>query len=276
MANWLITGCSSGLGHELARAVLAAGHNAVITARDPSTLASLVDAYPTTALALELDVRDGDQITAVADRAEQQFDTIDVLVNNAGHGYRSAVEEGEDEQVRELFESNFHAPVNLIKAALPSMRERRSGTIVNIASIAADIHPAGSGYYAASKAALQAMSGALRKEVEPLGIRVITVAPGAFRTEFAGRSLIQSASAIGDYANTAGKRRKENDQHRGTEPGDPAKASQALIAAVAAPSPPTFLLLGTDAHTAVSGALEAQLKRITQWRALTLGTDIGS
>lgn len=156
------------------------------------------------------------------------------------------------------------------------MRERRSGTIVNISSIAANVRPAGSGYYAASKAALEGVSGALQKEVGPLGIRVITVEPGGFRTDFAGRSLTQSATAIPAYADTSGKRHKENDTVHGTQPGDPAKAARALIAAVEADAPPAFLLLGTDAHRVVTGILSGQLAQIEEWASLTDSTDFES
>jgi len=258
----------------LAEAVLADGHNAVITARDGSRLADLAAAYPNTAQTVALDVTNPNQITSAVRQGIDRFGGIDVLVNNAGYGYRSAVEEGDPADIDQLFATNFHGPVNLIKAVLPGMRERRSGAIVNISSIAVHLCPAGSGYYAASKAALEGISGALQKEVQPLGISVITVEPGAFRTDFAGRSLTQSATVIDDYADTAGKRRKEHDTAHGTQPGDPAKAARALITAVESPTPPTFLLLGTDADTVVTGLIDAQRTQINQWKDLTLSTDI--
>ena len=162
----------------------------------------------------------------------------------------------------------------MIKAVLPAMRARRSGAIVNISTIGVQIMPAGSGYYAASKAALEAMSGALYGELKPLGISVTAVEPGAFRTDFAGRSLTQSSTVIDDYAATAGKRRKEHDTAHGTQPGDPAKAARAIIAAVESDESPAFLLLGDDALNAYRQLAEARLDTIKKWEHLTTSTDI--
>ncbi|NED67217.1 SDR family NAD(P)-dependent oxidoreductase, partial [Streptomyces sp. SID10244] len=164
-----------------------------------------------------------------------------VLVNNAGYGYRAAVEEGEDEPVQRLFDTHVFGTARTVKAVLPGMRARRSGTIINISSIGARMSPAGSGYYSAVKAAIEALTLSLRREVAPLGIRAIVVEPGAFRTDFAGRSLTQSADAIADYADTAGKRRIENDTVHGTQPGDPTKAAAALITVAESADPPYFL-----------------------------------
>ena len=273
MTTWFITGCSTGLGRALAQAVLERGENAAITARDTRGLADLAKAYPGTALALTLDVTDDDQVIAAVRQAEDAFGGIDVLVNNAGYGYRAAVEEGDPADVRRLFATNFFGPVALIKAALPGMRARRSGAIVNISSIGAPRRPPGSGYYAASKAALEAMTGSLRTEAEPLGIKVIAVEPGGFRTDFSGRSLTQSATVIDDYAGTAGKRRKENDTVDGTQPGDPARAAEAIIEVVAAPRPPSLLLLGRDALATATAVLDAQRAEVEEWRELTTSTD---
>src|SRR5690242_4887341 len=237
MSTWFITGSSSGLGRDLARAVLGAGYNAVVTARNAESLSDLTEAYPDTALPVALDVTDSGQVAAAVREGEERFGGIDVLVNNAGYGYRAAVEEGDEADVATLFATNLFGPVTLIKAVLPDMRARRSGTIVNISSIGARICPPGSGYYAATKAALEAVTNSLRKELQPLGIRALSVEPGGFRTDFAGRSLAQSAEAIADYAETAGKRRKENDTAHGNQPGDPAKAAAAIITAVDSPEP---------------------------------------
>lgn len=273
MSTWFITGCSTGLGRALAQAVLERGENAAITARDTKGLADLAQAYPKTALALALDVTDDDQVIAAVRQAEDAFGGIDVLVNNAGYGYRAAVEEGDPADVQRLFATNFFGPVALIKAALPGMRARRSGAVVNISSIGALRRPPGSGYYAASKAALEAMTGSLRTEAEPLGIKVIAVEPGGFRTDFSGRSLTQSATVIDDYAGTAGQRRKENDTVDGTQPGDPARAAQAIIEVVAAPRPPSLLLLGRDALATATAVLDAQRAEVEEWRELTSSTD---
>jgi NAD(P)-dependent dehydrogenase (short-subunit alcohol dehydrogenase family) len=274
MSTWLITGCSTGLGRSLAEAVLAGGHRAVVTARDAANLQDLAKMHPDTALALALDVTDPAAISAAVQQAEARFGGVDVLVNNAGYGYRAAVEEGDDADVQRLFATNFGA-VAMIKAVLPGMRARRTGAIVNISSIGARITPAGSGYYAATKAALEAMSGSLRKELRPLGITVTTVEPGAFRTDFAGRSLAQSAEPIEDYADTAGKRRKENDTVHGNQPGDPAKAAQAIIAAVGSPEPPELLLLGADALNGFTAVLDAERDELQRWKELSTGTDFG-
>jgi NAD(P)-dependent dehydrogenase (short-subunit alcohol dehydrogenase family) len=275
MSTWFITGCSTGLGRALAEAVLDRGENAVVTARDASTVQDLVKAYADTALALSLDVSDNAQVAACVQQAERVFGGVDVLVNNAGYGYRAAVEEGEDSDVQRLFATNFFGPVELIKAVLPGMRARRSGTIVNISSIGARACPPGSGYYSATKAALEAMSGSLRKEVAPLGVKVLAVEPGAFRTDFSGRSLTQSAAAIADYAETAGRRRKENDTVDGTQPGSPAKAARAIIEAVASPQTPSLLLLGSDAVKTADDVLDAQRAEADAWRSVSTGTDLG-
>ena len=212
MSTWFITGCSTGLGRALAEAVIGTGHNAVVTARDVKKVADLADVAPERVLAVALDVTNPEQVTSAVQQAQQRFGgAIDVLVNNAGYGYRAAIEEGDDAEVRALFETHFFGTVAMIKAVLPRMRARRSGAIVNISSIGATVTPVGSGYYAAAKAAMEGISGALRGELAPLGISVTIVEPGAFRTDFAGRSLVESATVIDDYAETAGKRRKKND-----------------------------------------------------------------
>jgi NAD(P)-dependent dehydrogenase (short-subunit alcohol dehydrogenase family) len=274
MATWLITGCSTGLGRAFAEAVLAHGDSVVVTARDAAAVQDLADAYPDTALALPLDVTDDDQVTAAVAAAEDRFGGVDVLVNNAGYGYRAAVEEGEDGPVHQLFETHVFGMVRTMKAVLPGMRARRSGTIVTISSIGARLSPEGSGYYAAVKAAIEALTLSLRKEIAPLGLTAMVVEPGAFRTDFAGRSLTQAAEPIADYADTAGKRRKEVDTAHGTQPGDPAKAAAALIEAVRSDAPPFMLVLGNDASDAFRGALDALRDDADAWEHVSRGTDI--
>ncbi|GAA3563165.1 oxidoreductase [Microlunatus spumicola] len=273
MATWLITGCSTGLGRAFAEAVLAHGDDVVATARDAAKVADLAEAHPDNVLALALDVTDDAQVTSVVKAAEERFGGVDVLVNNAGYGYRAALEEGEDEAVRTLFETHVFGTVRTTKAVLPGMRARRSGTIVNLSSIGARISPEGSGYYAAVKAAVEALTLSLRKEVAPLGITAMVVEPGGFRTDFAGRSLTQSAEPIADYAETAGKRRKENDTVHGKQPGDPAKAATALIEAVESASPPFMLLLGNDASDGFRAALHTLLDEVDTWETLSRSTD---
>ncbi|WP_454699293.1 oxidoreductase [Arthrobacter humicola] len=274
MATWLITGCSTGLGRALAQSVLARGHNAVVTARNASTLQDIAAAYPDTALALPLDVTDTAQISSVVQQARTRFGGVDVLVNNAGYGYRAAVEEADDADIRQLFDTNVFGAVDMIKAVLPDMRAKRAGSILNISSIGARIKPAGSGYYSATKAALEGLSGSLHKELQPLGINVTVIEPGAFRTDFAGRSLTQSATAIADYAETAGKRRKEHDTVHGTQPGDPAKAAEAIMAIAESAAPPSLLVLGQDAYNAFDAVARAERAELDEWRDLSLSTGL--
>ena len=276
MPTSLITGCSSGLGRALAEAVIGAGHNAVVTARNVTSVADLSDAAPERVLAVALDVTKPEQVASAVQQAEQRFGGVDVLVNNAGYGYRSAVEEGDDADIRTLFETHFFGAVAMIKAVLPGMRGRRSGAIVNISSIGAQLAAVGSGYYAAAKAAIEGLSGALRGELAPLGISVTVVEPGAFRTDFAGRSLAQSATVIDDYAATAGQRRKEHDTMHGNQPGDPAKAGAAIMAAVESAEPPAFLLLGTDALALYRYVADGRATEIANWEQLTTSTDFDS
>jgi NAD(P)-dependent dehydrogenase (short-subunit alcohol dehydrogenase family) len=276
MPTWLITGCSTGLGRHLAEAVLERGHNAIVTARDSDNVQDLVDAHPDTALGLALDVTDEQKVRKAVQQAEERFGAVDVLVNNAGYGYRAAVEEGEVAEVATLFATNFFGAVAMIKAVLPGMRARRNGSIVNISSIGARISPPGSGYYSAAKSALEAMSFSLRQEVGPLGISVTVVEPGGFRTDFAGRSLHQARDAIADYADTAGRRRKEHDTAHGNQPGDPAKGAQAIITAVEAADSPFLLLLGKDALAGFRAVLDFQRKELEAWEELTVSTGFDS
>jgi NAD(P)-dependent dehydrogenase (short-subunit alcohol dehydrogenase family) len=205
--------------------------------------------------------------------AERRFGGVDVLVNNAGYGYRGAVEEGDAEEVADLFATNVFGAVAMIKAVLPGMRARRRGAILNVSSIAGRLAAPGSGYYSATKFALEGMSDALRKEVGPLGIRVVVVEPGAFRTDFAGRSLRQAGAAIPDYAGTAGPRRKENDRTHGTQPGDPARAARVMIGIVEGEKAPFRLLLGGDAVDRATAELTAQLQEIEDWKDVSTSTD---
>jgi NAD(P)-dependent dehydrogenase (short-subunit alcohol dehydrogenase family) len=273
MTTWLITGASSGLGASLARAVLEQGDNAVITARNTDHLTDITDAYPENSLAVSLEVADHDQVVAAVTAATERFGAVDVLVNNAGHGYRAAVEEAATDEVDELFATNFFGPVDLIKQVLPQMRARRAGTIVNVSSIGAPRSNPASGYYTATKTALEGMSDALNREVGPLGIRVMVLEPGAFRTDFSGRSLKQSNTVIDDYADTAGKRRKENDTTHGTQPGDPDRAARVVIDTVEADEAPFRLLLGSDAVHIVRDELQGRIDEIDAWADVSRTTD---
>lgn len=273
MKTWLITGCSSGIGRGIAKAALASGDQVVLTARSPETLAGLAAEYPETALAVRLDVTDTGSIRSAVQAAEERFGMVDVLVNNAGYGYRAAVEEGEPADVRALFDTNVFGPVALCKAVLPAMRKAGRGTVVNVSSIAAARSAAGSGYYAASKAALELLTDGLRKDLAGMGIRVMIVEPGSFRTHFYDTSLKGTAVKIDDYAATSGKNRKENVVNHQNQPGDPDKAGQVLVKLLAGEELPFRLLLGSDAVQAVSGEMEARLAEIRQWEAVSVQTD---
>jgi NAD(P)-dependent dehydrogenase (short-subunit alcohol dehydrogenase family) len=273
MATWLITGCSTGLGRELAAAVLARNWNAVVTARDPVAVQDIVAGHDVSALALGLDVTDPAQVAAAVKAAEARFGAIDVLVNNAGYGYRGAVEEADDGDVRQLFETNFFGLVAMIRSVLPGMRVQRRGHIVNVSSVAGRMAQPGSAYYSATKFAVGGLSDALRKEVAPLGIRVTVVEPGGFRTDFAGRSLQQSRRTIDDYAATAGARRKENSNTDGRQPGDPARAAQAIIQAVQADKPPFRLVLGRSAVQRIRAEIDAQRQELDSWEETANAAD---
>ena len=198
----------------------------------PGVLRLLQAQHPGQVMPLALDVTRRDQIQQVVDHVIGTLGRIDGLINNAGYGYRAAVEEGTPEEVDRLFQTNFFGPVALIQAVLPHMRRQRAGAIVNISSIAAVNTFPGSGYYGASKCALEGLSSALEKEVTPLGIQVMVVEPGAFRTDFCGRSLRQAEKAIADYAETAGRRRIEHDHSHGTQPGDPDQGDRLVLEAL--------------------------------------------
>lgn len=273
MTTWFITGCSTGLGRAFALEALDRGHRVVVTARDVASVRDLADAHPDQVLAVALDVTDDAQVAAAVAAAEERFGGVDVLVNNAGYGYRSALEEGDHDDVLRLFDTHVHGAVRLTQAVLPGMRARRSGTVVNLSSIGARVCPEGSGYYAAAKAAVEALTLSLRKEVAPLGITAMAVEPGAFRTDFSGRSLTQSAVPIDDYADTAGRRRRENDPTDGTQPGDPAKAARALVDVVESGRAPYLLVLGNDASDGIRGALDALRADLDAWEDVSRSTD---
>ena len=271
MATWIITGCSTGLGRALASAVLDHGETVVVTARDAASVEDLARSHPDTALALPLDVTDHAQRHDVVRAARERFGTIDVLVNNAGHGYRAAVEEAAEDQVQEMFATNFFGAVALIQAVLPGMRERRSGTIVSISSAGVRSCPIGTGHYVAAKAALEALTAPLRKEVQPLGITVMTVEPGAFRTNYK-RSLAQPREEISDYAGTVGARRKADLTEDARQPGDPARAARAIITAVESPATPSMLVLGPDVLTWFRDATKKLNADVDAWEQTSLRT----
>ena len=270
---WLITGCSTGFGRELAKLVLARGWRAVVTARDASKVADIAAGHADRVLVLSLDVTRPAQIAEVVAATKLKFGRIDALVNNAGYGYLAAIEEGEDEAVRAMFETNVFGLIDMTKAVLPVMRAQRSGLIVNISSIGGITSFAATGYYHGTKYAVEGISESLAIEVKPLGIDVLIVEPGPFRTNWAGASLKQSATQLNDYAMTAGERRKQTETRSGNQVGDPARAAQAIIDVALSDSPPLRLLLGKAALELARKKLDLMRTDFNHWESTTLGAD---
>ncbi|WP_405622371.1 oxidoreductase [Streptomyces sp. NBC_00076] len=270
---WFITGCSTGLGRALAHAVLDRGWRAVVTARDPRTVADIVAHHENRALGLALDVTDAQQIEKAVEAARETFGHIDVLVNNAGYGYLAALEEGEDDEIRALFDTNVFGLVDVTRRVLPGMRARRRGHVVNISSLGGLAAFGATGYYHATKFAVEGLSESLAAEVSGLGINVTIVEPAAFRTNWSGPSMRQSATHIDDYADTAGTRRKSTLDSYGRQPGDPERAAAAIIEAVLSENPPLRLLLGRAALDVAMSRLDTLKTHFTAWRDVTLSAD---
>jgi NAD(P)-dependent dehydrogenase (short-subunit alcohol dehydrogenase family) len=269
---WLITGSSTGIGREIARAALEAGDRVAATARRPETVAELIEAFPGRAIAPRLDVTRQEEIDAAVEETLAAFGRIDVLVNNAGYGYVGAVEEGVDAEVRRMFDTNFFGAVALIKAVLPGMRERRSGFIVNVSSVTGLVSNPGNVYYSTSKFALESLTEGLAKEVAPLGIRVSAIEPGAFRTDWSSRSMQESPPSIDDYAETVGVRRALIREAKGAEPGDPRRVGEAVVMLSRLEQPPLRLLLGADVLAVAREKLAAMAASIDEWESVTLAT----
>jgi NAD(P)-dependent dehydrogenase (short-subunit alcohol dehydrogenase family) len=268
---WFITGCSTGFGRELASHVLKLGYRTVVTARHPDDVKDLAELGE--ALVLKLDVTDHVQAEAAIKAVEDAFGHIDVLVNNAGIGYFGAVEESEEDEVRKMFDVNFFGLCRMIHVALPTMRKRRKGFIVNLSSIAGLTGLPSLGYYNATKFAVEGLSDALSQEVEPLGIKVMVVEPSGFRTDWAGRSANESKHIIDDYAKTAGKWRKNIRAISGKQSGDPIRAVHAIVQAVESDNPPHHLLLGNDAFEGAKAKLASLQKEFAAWETVTRGAD---
>lgn len=255
MRTWLITGCSSGIGRGTAEAVLRRGDCAVITARNTADIRSLAEKYPGTALALALDVTDNDSIDSAVKISLERFGKIDVLMNNAGFGYRSAVEEGDMKIIGSLFQTHLFGPFDLIRKILPGMKSRGHGVIINVSSIGGIRSAPNNGWYSASKGALELMSDALRKELQNSGVKVLTVEPGAFRTKF--------------YESIAGK----SAANETGQPGDPHRAGEIIAGIIERPDCPGRLLLGSDAVKIITGEFESRLDEIRKWSDLSRETD---
>lgn len=269
MKTWLITGCSTGIGREIARAALEAGDQVVVTARKVEAVQDFVDDFGDRAHALALDVTDRERIRAVVAESEHHFGGIDVLVNNAGYGYLSAVEEGEDTEIRALFDTNYFSVVDAVQAVLPGMRARGSGHVVNISSMTGLVANPPNAFYSSTKFAMEALTEALSKEVAAFGIKVTAVEPGAFRTDWAKRSMHESSKPIDAYAEDVAVRKDLIKQFADHLPGDPRKVAEAVVMLTGLENPPLRLLLGHDVLKAVREKIAEMSASIDEWEAVT-------
>lgn len=270
---WIITGCSTGFGRALAKEVLAKGYNVSVCARNTADIQDLVESYPNTALAVKLDVTDAFQISEAVNITIHKWGQIDVLVNNAGIGYFAAVEESEEAEVRRMFEINVFGLAKMTQEVLPHMRKRRTGHILNIASIGGLRSFPGVGFYNATKYAVDGLSESLSKELAPLGIKVTIIAPSGFRTDWAGRSAKDSPIKIDDYAETAWKNQGTIRGYSGNQPGDPVRAALAMITITEVDNPPLRLLLGAAALKGARIKLEELKHDFDTWAATSEGAD---
>jgi len=268
---WIITGCSTGLGRELAYATIQAGYRVVVTARNLETIADLAANDPDNVLAMELDVTKPEQIEKAVGAAIKKFGRIDVLVNNAGIGYFSSIEEAIEEEARKMFEINFWGLMNMTKEVLPYMRNQRSGHIINISSIGGLVSFPGVGYYNGTKYAVEGISESLAKEVAPFNIRVTLIEPSNFRTDWSGRSAAKTKSAIKEYEALISP--FINEETHGKEPGDPKKAAEAMINVVESTDPPLRLLLGSEAYYTTTKKYAETLKNFEAYREIALNAD---
>jgi len=270
---WFITGCSSGLGLALATAALARGDRVVATARDPGRLQALGQAHPATCQTLALDVTRPDQVEAAIPAALAAFGRIDVLVNNAGVGLVGAIEETTDADIARVFEVNFLGALRVTRAWLPQFRAQRDGHVVFLSAAAAIANYPGFGIYGAAKRALEGAAESLAQEGRPFGLRVSIVQPGPFRTDFIGRSLAHVAAPLADYDATRGKFARYLASVHGQQPGDPARAAAAIIAAVLADRPPLRLVLGAYATDKARRTLSAAQRELEAWAPVAAATE---
>ncbi|MFD8788923.1 oxidoreductase [Kitasatospora sp. NPDC059599] len=270
---WLVTGANSGFGQAIAEAALAAGDTVVAAARRPETLAELAAAHPDRLIPVRLDVTDQERIPAVVAEAVRRHGRIDVLVNNAGRGLIGAVEEYTDRELRDLMELHFFGPAALTRAVLPHMRSQGSGAVVQMSSMGGRFSFPGVGAYSATKFALEGLSEALAQEVAGFGIKVLVVEPGAFRTGFAGGGALAHTTPIAAYEPVVGPVRTGLPDSDGKQPGDPARAAAAILAALDAERTPLRLALGSDAVDAVLGNLDGARQEAEAWAAVGRGTD---
>jgi len=270
---WLISGCSTGIGRAVALAALAKGAHVAVSARNADAVADIVAQYPSTALAVALDVTDAAAIDAALADVLKRFGQLDVLVNNAGYGYLSAIEEGDESKVRAMFETNFFGLLALTKKVLPHMRERRSGRILNVSSQAGLMGNPGTGYYSSSKYAVEGLTEALHREVAPFGIKVTSIQPGPFRTDWAGRSMQIGSGGLADYQEHVGSRLEMISQIDGHQPGDPDRAADAIVTVAEMNEPPAQIMLGSVVLDSYREKLQNLQDNIDQFEALTRSAD---
>ncbi|TBV07019.1 oxidoreductase [Phytopseudomonas dryadis] len=268
-----ITGVSSGFGNALVQEALAAGHRVIGTVRNEAALQAFQALSVEHAHGVILDVTDFARIDGVVAAIEATHDPVDVLVNNAGYGHEGILEESPLEDMRRQFDVNVFGAVAVIKAFLPYFRKRRAGHILNITSMGGTITMPGIAYYCGSKFALEGISDTLSKELQPFNIFVTAVAPGSFRTDWAGRSMQRTPRSIADYDASFDPVRKAREEKSGKQLGNPQKAAQAMLQVIASPTPPAHLLLGSDALSLVRDKLSRAASEIDQWEALSRSTD---
>jgi len=272
---WLITGSSRGLGRALAEAVLVAGHKLVATARKPAQLTDLVERYGDQVCVVALDVTDEHAAGNAIKAAVDTFGRLEVLVNNAGYGDVGSIEDTSLADIRAQIETNLFGVINVTKAAIPLMREQRSGHIIQVSSIVGRLGPPGRGAYAAAKWGIEGFSEVLAKEVGPIGVKVTIIEPGGFRTDFAGSSTTIRASRP-EYDSTVGRMARFQRDFNGAQPGDPVKAAAVIIYIASLDEPPLRLLLGSDAVHSAEQSDSARIGADKKWRELSVSTDFNA
>jgi NAD(P)-dependent dehydrogenase (short-subunit alcohol dehydrogenase family) len=276
MAVWFVTGASRGLGLEIARQALERGDCVVATARDPRRAGAALPGFGERLLPAALDVTDPAQAARAVETALARFGRIDVLVNNAGYGLLGAVEEASPAEVESIFATNLFGLLAVTKAVLPVMRGQRSGRIINMSSVGGVIGLPGWGVYGAAKFAVEGLSEALRSELAPLGIDVVIIEPGGFRTDFLDdNSLHRTASTIADYGQTVGRTRTWADENNHRQVNDPVAGASVIIRVATAARPPSRLQLGADCVAAVEAKLLRMADELDQWRDLSSSTAHG-
>jgi NAD(P)-dependent dehydrogenase (short-subunit alcohol dehydrogenase family) len=275
MSIWFVTGASRGFGLEIASLALSDGNAVVAAARHPEQAQKALGGPQDQLLAVPLDVTDETQAKEAVRLAIERFGRIDVLVNNAGRGFTGAVEEASHEEVLATFQINVFGLLMVTRAVLPVMRSQRSGRVINVGSVGGLIGRAGAGIYSATKFAVEGLTEAMRAELEPLGIKVSVIEPGAFRTDFLDpSSMVMAERVFEDYDGTAGEFRRRPSWFNHRQPGDPAKVAQAIVTLVNSDDPPVRLPLGRDAFAGTEEKLSAATSALAQWRELSVSTDL--